>query len=387
MTNPPSSFILALGTCLVLCLTAGAQDESDGDPSVTILISPTYSTLQAGQSLQLTASIWGTNDTTVNWLVNGTQGGDSADGTVSPDGLYTAPTTVPDGPVTITAQSADVWSASANATVTVVAAIAAGQTVSVSILPAGASLQVNQVEQFSATVSGTTDTAVNWLVDGIPGGNSAVGTITTSGVYTAPAEVPSIPVLVTAQSDSQVAASASAAISITPASVSVSISPTNSSVAVGQSQQFSASVYGASNTAVNWLVSGVLGGNSSVGTISQDGLYDAPVSIPSTPVTVTAQCALYPRCSASTSVIVTQPGSHSVTLSWTGTTSSVVGYYIYRGAQSSGPFSRVNDSPDPATTYTDDSVVSGETYYYAIKAVDSSGTESEYSNVAQALIP
>src|SRR5439155_18019176 len=109
--------------------------------------------------------------------------------------------------------------------------------------------------------------------------NSQVGTVNLSGADTAPATVPSSPVTVTAQSASQTTASASAPVSIMPATVSVSISPANASVQVGQSEQFSATVSGASNSGVNWLVSGVLGGNSSVGTIASIDLYIAPTSV------------------------------------------------------------------------------------------------------------
>lgn len=42
---------------------------------------------------------------------------------------------------------------------------------------------------------------------------------------------------------------------------------------------------------------------------------------------------------------------------------------------------------DTATVFTDQSVASGVTYYYAVTAVDSIGNESTYSNVAQATIP
>jgi fibronectin type 3 domain-containing protein len=40
-----------------------------------------------------------------------------------------------------------------------------------------------------------------------------------------------------------------------------------------------------------------------------------------------------------------------------------------------------------ATVYADNSVTSGQTYYYATTAVDSSGAESGYSNIAQAVVP
>jgi ribosomal protein L11 len=79
--------------------------------------------------------------------------------------------------------------------------------------------------------------------------------------------------------------------------------------------------------------------------------------------------------------------AHSVDLSWTGSTSTVSGYNVYRGGVSGGPYSKVNASLDPSTIYTDGSVASGQTYYYVVTAVDSSGTESAYSNQVQAVIP
>jgi fibronectin type 3 domain-containing protein len=80
--------------------------------------------------------------------------------------------------------------------------------------------------------------------------------------------------------------------------------------------------------------------------------------------------------------------SHSVDLSWTASTSTdVIGYNVYRSASPSGPFERLNSALVSGTTYTDYTVTSGATYYYAVTAVDSSGGESGYSNVAEATVP
>jgi hypothetical protein len=56
----------------------------------------------------------------------------------------------------------------------------------VSVSPGQASITPIQTEQFSATVNGVTSTNVTWSVDGIQGGNSTAGTISTSGLYTPP---------------------------------------------------------------------------------------------------------------------------------------------------------------------------------------------------------
>ena len=83
------------------------------------------------------------------------------------------------------------------------------------------------------------------------------------------------------------------------------------------------------------------------------------------------------------------PGvQHSVSLSWGPSTSAdVIGYNIYRGTQSGGPYSQVNSSPDSNTTATDDHVSAGQTYYYVVTTVNSAGLESSYSNQASAMVP
>jgi hypothetical protein len=80
--------------------------------------------------------------------------------------------------------------------------------------------------------------------------------------------------------------------------------------------------------------------------------------------------------------------SHSVSLSWTASTSStVVGYNIYRGTTSGGSYTKLNSSLVTTTGYTDTTVLSGQTYYYVATAVDSTNVESADSNQAQAVVP
>jgi len=57
----------------------------------------------------------------------------------------------------------------------------------VSVSPGRGSITPIQTEQFSASVNGVTSTNVTWSVDGVTGGNSTVGAISTSGLYTPPA--------------------------------------------------------------------------------------------------------------------------------------------------------------------------------------------------------
>jgi hypothetical protein len=79
---------------------------------------------------------------------------------------------------------------------------------------------------------------------------------------------------------------------------------------------------------------------------------------------------------------------HSVSLSWTASASqNVAGYNIYRGASSGGPYTKINSTLITVDNYTDNSVQSGQTYYYVTTAVDSANVESVNSNQAQAAIP
>ena len=77
---------------------------------------------------------------------------------------------------------------------------------------------------------------------------------------------------------------------------------------------------------------------------------------------------------------------HKVDLSWSPSNSPVVGYNVYRCPQG-GVYSKINAALDPTTTYTDSTVVSGTTYYYAATAVNSAGEESSYSAHIKVAIP
>jgi len=77
---------------------------------------------------------------------------------------------------------------------------------------------------------------------------------------------------------------------------------------------------------------------------------------------------------------------HTVDLSWNAS-SGAVGYNVYRGSVSGGPYAMINSALDSTTAYTDNTVVSGQTYYYVATAVDAGSNESGYSNQATAVIP
>jgi hypothetical protein len=81
------------------------------------------------------------------------------------------------------------------------------------------------------------------------------------------------------------------------------------------------------------------------------------------------------------------PYAHSVDLKWKASVSPAVGYNVYRSETDGGPYTKLTSAPVRTTNYTDRSVQSGHTYFYAVTAVDSKGKESVHSNHAKALIP
>jgi hypothetical protein len=117
-TIPGSAFEAVDESSLMVDPNTGEAKQPSG---VSVTVSPSSATVTTGATQQFTATV--TNSTTqlVNWSVNGAPGGNSTVGLISTSGLYTAPSVVPSGSVTVTASSADTPSAVGSASVTVVA--------------------------------------------------------------------------------------------------------------------------------------------------------------------------------------------------------------------------------------------------------------------------
>ncbi len=238
--------------------------------SVAVSINPATASMNTGATLQFTASVTGSTDTAVTWSATG--------GTVSASGLYTAPATA--GTFTVTATSVADATKSASSTVTVTAV----PVVAVGLSPASASVNTGATFQFTASVTGSANTAVTWSASG--------GTVSPSGLYTAPATAGTCTVTATSVADPT--RSASSTVTVTPV-VAVAVSPASASVSAGATFQFTASVTGSANTAVTWSTTG--------GTVSASGLYTAPATAGT--CTVTATSVADPTKSALSTVTVT----------------------------------------------------------------------------------
>jgi hypothetical protein len=317
-------------------VTAASQADSakSGSASVTITCSATNSITPGAASVALgatqtfTASFCLPAGTAIAWDVNGVAGGNATVGTIASTGsasaLFTAPADLPAGnAVTIHAKAG---STTASATVTLT------DSVVVSVSPGSLSLAVNQKGTFTPSVSGTSDAAVNWFVNGVANGNASVGQVCVVGSnpcaapqgpaagnvnFLAPASVPAVnPVTLTATSHADATKTGTALIIITGSAVpvGVTLAPLYSfvppSTGTLSMRQFFAQVSGTNNSSVTWSVqSAVAGqgcGGAACGSVDASGLYTAPTAAPSpNAITITATSQADSTKSASATIAIT----------------------------------------------------------------------------------
>jgi uncharacterized protein YjdB len=290
-------------------------------PAVAITVAPSATSLRIGQTQALLAVVTNTDDTAVTWSVQEGASGGSVDAT----GVYTAPSSTGVFHVVATSQADPAKSASATLTVT--------PAIAVSISPTGASIQGGQTQQFAAAVTATNDTAVAWSLR-----ESAGGSVTTAGLYTAPMVAGTYHVVATSHADASKSAAVAVAVSV-PTPI-VSISPKSAAVRAGLTVQFSATVANATNTQVVWSVQE----GASGGAVSATGLYTAPP----TPGTyhVLATSAANSSVSASANLVVrsaTPPIG-----SWVNVTPANVDLTGQGGALSCGNYGTQTVVVDPA---------------------------------------
>jgi hypothetical protein len=240
-----SGVAVALATCLVACGGAGSAAMGQG---VAVSLTPSLVTMRPGAQQEFAATVTGTADTSVSWSV--LEG--SAGGSIT-NGLYTAPAST--GVYHVAALSQADTTKLAVATVTV---STSAPVVTVEISPASASTSIGEVLQFTATVSGNANTNVDWTVaEGASGGS-----ISSSGLYTAPATAGTYHIVATSQADGTTSAVATVTVTAQAPAVTIVLSPTTASISTGQTLQFAATVTGSSNTNVSWTVAeGASGGS------------------------------------------------------------------------------------------------------------------------------
>jgi serine protease len=277
---------------------------------VTVTVSPSSASVQSGMTTQtFTAAVTSSANTAVSWQVNGIAGGDAGSvGTISTSGVYTPPVNLSTFP-TVAVLAVSV----ADSTKTGFAGVTITPPVAVSVFPGTAVvLAATGTQPFTAVVTNAgSNTAVNWQVNGIAGGNAAVGTISSAGLYTAPVAIPS-PATVTVTATAVADPTRSGSAAVTVAYVAVAVMPSTATVMAHSTQSFVASVMNTSNSAVTWYVNGIAGGNATVGTISSSGVYTAPTAVPSPAIVIVSAVSMADSTrSGSAQVTVTAATSSS----------------------------------------------------------------------------
>ena len=241
---------------------------------------------------------------------------------------------------------------------------------------------------------GPTGTTVSFNPNPIPApgsGNSTmtitVGSSTPTGTY---------PITVTAngggiQQNTTVTLTVTAAPNFT-----ISASPASLSVVQGNqgTSTITTTISGGFNSAISLSASGMPSGTTvsfNPNPISAPGSGNSSMTITvgastptgTYPITLTGNGGGIQQ-----SVSVTLTVTAQVALSWTASTSpGIAGYNAYRSITSGGPYTKLNSSLITVTSYTDQGVNSGNTYYYVTTAVNSQGLESVNSNEAAATVP
>jgi hypothetical protein len=155
--------------------------------------------------------------------------------------------------------------------------------ISVSVTPGSASVLLGNELSLSATVSNSSNAAVTWSVSGIPGGGVTQGVISSEGIYTAPAILPS-PANITITAISVADSSKAATANVTLLSdISLTLSPATPGVELGAQQPFQAGVVSAGRPSTNvlWSLSGPGCAGLGCGTVDAGGVVTAPRVLPS----------------------------------------------------------------------------------------------------------
>ena len=382
-------------------LTAEEIQEIYNNPGlVSIAVTPANPSIAVGKQQQFTAT--GTySDGSKKDLTSSANWTSSAPSvaTISSGGLATG---VAAGTTTIQAALATVHG-STGLTVT------APPSFTISASPS--SLSVAQGNQGTSTIttaiSGGFNSAISLSTSGVPSGitvsfstnpipapgsgNSimtiTVGASTPTGTY---------PITVTGNGGG-IQQTATVTLTVTAASnFTISASPSSLSVAQGNqgTSTITTAVSGGFNSAISLSTSGVPSGTTvsfSSNPIPAPGsgnsimtiTVGASTPVGTYPITVTGNGGGIQQ-----QVTITLTVTAQVALSWTASSSpGIAGYNAYRSTNSNGPYTKLNASLISTTSYNDQAVQSGNTYYYVTTAVDSQGDESAYSNQASATVP
>ncbi len=232
-----------------------------------IEVSPSTASVETGETQQFTATGYDQYDAVMESITFAWSSSNETVGTINSGGLFSA---VSPSSTTITATSGLI-SGTASVTVTVPAPVLT----SIEVSPSTASVETGQTQQFTATGYDQYDEVMESITFTWSSSNEAVGTITQEGLFSANS---SGLATVTAASGS-VSGTASVTVPLpTPVLTRIEVAPTSTSVAIGETQQFTASAYDQYDTVMDGITFTWSSSNESVGIITSNGLFTAVAS-------------------------------------------------------------------------------------------------------------
>jgi hypothetical protein len=384
------------GAQFAVSITNSIGSVTSSSATLTVTVAPTISsqpasqTVSVGQTASFSVTATGTGTLTYQWKKNG------AAITGATSASYTTPAAIASDngssfTVTVTGTSGSVTSSAATLTVNGPPAITAQ--------PTSKTVLAGQTATFSVTATGSGTLTYQWNLNATPISGA------TSASYTTPATTTSnsgSQFTVTVSNAAGSVTSSGATLTVTASTMQFNPNTTAlnfSSVNIGSNSSLSVIFTNGGNSSVTvsnvtisgagYTASGVSSGQIvAAGATATLNVTFTPASAGSLPgsVTVTSNATNSPATITLTGTGV-QPVSHSVTLTWTASTSTVSGYNVYRSTVTGGPYTKMTSSPTTATTYVDSAVSASTTYFYVVTSVDASGVESAYSAEVSAIVP
>jgi len=259
----------------------------------------------------------------------------------------------------------------------------------------------------TTTISGGFNSAISLTASGVPNGTTVsfspnpiaapgTGSSTMTLSVGANTAVGTYPITVTG-SGGGVQHSTTVTLTVTAGtSFSISASPTSLGLLQGSqgTSTITTAISGGFNSAVTLTASGVP--NGTVVSFSPNPI-PAPgngTSVMTITVGMNTLQGTYPIVITGSgggvqqSVTLTLTVTANVMLSWDASNSQgVIGYNVYRGTATGGPYTKINQNLVSTTNYIDGLVQDGYTYYYVTTAVNQQQQESGYSNEASASVP
>jgi hypothetical protein len=362
------------------------------DPAPAITNQPASQTITAGQTATFSVTASGTAPLGYQWQKNGA----AISGATSSSYTTPAETTSDNGAQFAVVVSNSAGTATSNSAVLTVNPAPVAP--SITTQPSSKTITAGQTATFLVSASGTAPLNYQWQK------NSTAISGATSSSYTTPAETTSdngsqFTVLV---SNSVGSLTSNAATLTVNAPTPGALTPSASSLSFGNvivTNNSSLSVSFTNSGSVNITVTTV---TISGGGFTASGISNGQIITPGQVVTLNVTFAPAATGSLAGSVTIASNASnspvtvglsgsgvlaHTATLNWTASTSTVIGYNVYRGTVAGGPYTLVNSSIVGGTQYVDSTVLAGQTYYYVATAVASGNVESTYSNQVVGSVP